>query len=207
MNYLRSFLPWIVYAAVSGNSASSKQWGSVAALIVAVAIVLHQLRSGRRPDALIIEIGSALFFGALAILAGVAAHSSLLTYSAALSSGALAVIAWISLAIRRPFTLGIARQQVPRELWHQPLFIHTNMVITTVWAASFTIGSGVLALVAYEGGGVLWRSIVQVVAIVLPMVFTLRYAERVRARGDRLRAAHGQAAGDQNQAAHTEGNA
>jgi hypothetical protein len=188
MSYLRSFLPWIVYAVISGNSASSKQWGSVAALAVAVFVVLHQLRNGRQPDAQIIEIGSAVFFAALALLAYAAPHSTLLSYSAALSSGALAVIAWGSLAIRRPFTLGIARQQVPREFWQQPLFIRTNVVITTVWAASFTVGAGVLALVAYEGTGVIGRTIVQVVAFVVPMVFTIRYAARARPRADQYRA-------------------
>jgi hypothetical protein len=188
MSYLRSFAPWIVYALVSGNSASSKQWGALAALAVAVFIVAHQLRSGRRPDALIIEIGSAVFFAALAALAYAAPHSALLGYSAALSSGALAVIAWGSLAIRHPFTLGIARQQVPRELWQQPMFIHANVVITTVWAVSFTAGAAALALVAHAGGGTIARTIVQVAALVIPMVFTIRYTARARARGQHYQA-------------------
>jgi len=75
---------------------------------------------GENFDALIIEIGSGIFFAGLVVLAFVAPESVLLGYSTALSSAALAVIAWGSLAIRRPFTLGIAKQTTPRELWAQP---------------------------------------------------------------------------------------
>lgn len=182
MTYIRTFAPWIIYAVVSGNSATSKQWGALAALAVAALVVGGQRRAGKRFDALIIEVGSAVFFAALAVLAFAAPHSALLGYSAALSSAALAVIAWGSLAIRRPFTLGIAKQSVPSEFWNQPLFIRTNVIITLVWAVSFTLGAGALALVVHAGGGSTVRLIVQVAAFVIPMVFTVRYAAHVRDR-------------------------
>lgn len=182
MSYLRTFLPWIVYAVVAGDSASSKQWGSVAGLAVAVAVIVYQVRRGSTYDALIIEMGSAAFFAGLAALALATPHSALLAYSAALANAALAAIAWGSLAIRRPFTLGIAKQTTPPEFWDQPLFIRTNVIITVVWAASFTIGAGVLAAVAHAGGGVVERSIVQVVFFVIPITFTIRYAAAVKAR-------------------------
>jgi hypothetical protein len=182
MSYLRTFAPWIVYALIAGDSVASKRWGALAALAVTVLVVVRQRIHGDNFDALIIEIGSGIFFVGLVVLAVVAPGSPLLGYSAALSSAALAVIAWGSLAIRRPFTLGIAKQSTPRELWAEPGFLRVNVIITLVWAASFTVGATLLAVVAHAGGGVLPRTIAQVAAFVIPMVFTVRYAAAVRRR-------------------------
>jgi len=186
MSYLRTFAPWILYAVIAGDSTASKQWGALAALAMTVLVVVHQRRRGQNYDALIIEIGSGVFFAALVVLVFAAPHSGLLGYSTALSSAALAVIAWGSLAIRRPFTLGIAKQTTPREAWDQPLFLRVNVIITLVWAISFTLGAVLLAVIVHAGGGVGVRSVAQVAAFVIPMVFTVRYAALVRARAGEL---------------------
>lgn len=96
MSYLRTFLPWIVFAAVPSGS---WQWGALAALVVAVAVIGQQVRTGTGLDALIIELGSAVFFAVLAVIAFADPHSGVHGYSAALSSGTLAVIAGLSLAV------------------------------------------------------------------------------------------------------------
>jgi hypothetical protein len=186
VSYLRTFLPWIVYAVLAGNSASGQQRGTLAALAVTVLVIAYKVRAGSTYDALIIELGSAVFFAALAVLAFAGPHSSLLRYSTALSSTALAVIAWGSLAIRRPFTLGIAKQETPREFWDQPLFIRTNVIITMVWAMSFTIGALILAAVVHAGGDVIVRTVVQVLGFVIPMVFTVRYVAIVKGRAQEV---------------------
>jgi hypothetical protein len=182
VSYLRTFAPWIVYAIIAGDSASSKRWGALAALAVTVVVLVQQHRRGAEADALIIEIGSGVFFVALVTLAFLAPQSGLLSYSAALSSTALGVIAWGSLAIRRPFTLGIARQTTPRELWAEPMFLRVNVIITLVWAVSFTLGAALLAVIVASGGGVVARVVAQVAAFVIPMVFTVRYAAIAQAR-------------------------
>jgi hypothetical protein len=181
VSYLRTFAPWIVYAIISGDSAASKQWGALAALAMTVLVVGQQLRRGQTFDALIIEIGSGVFFVALVVLAFAAPASGLLGYSTALSNAALGVIAWGSLAIRRPFTLGIAKQSTPREIWGRPAFLRVNVIITLVWAVSFTLGALVLAAVVHAGGGIAVNVIAQVAALAIPMVFTVRYAAIVRA--------------------------
>jgi hypothetical protein len=177
MAYLRTFLPWIVFALVPSGS---WQWGALAALAVAVALVLQQRLAGRTADAMIIEIGSAVFFTALAVLAFADPHSGLHPYTAALSNGTLALIAAASLAIRRPFTLGIAKQSTPREYWDLPQFIRINMIITSVWTASFAVSAIVIALTAAHGDRAA-AVVVQIAGLVVPMVFTVRYVARVRA--------------------------
>ena len=108
MSCLFTFLPWIVYAALSGHTASAQQRGTLAALAVTVLVIAYKLKKGTAFDALIIETGSEVFLAALA-----GPHAGLRNYAAALSSTALAVLAWGSLAVRRPFTLGIAKQTTP----------------------------------------------------------------------------------------------
>lgn len=182
MSYLFTFLPWIVYAFLGGHTAASQQRGTLAALVVTVLVIAYKRRTGSAFDALIVEIGSAIFFAVIAAVAFAAPHSGVLTYSAALSSTTLAVIAWGSLAARRPFTLGIAKQSTPREVWTQPAFMHSNVVITTIWAASFTVSAVILVAVIHAGAGVLLRTVFQVLGFVVPMLATHRYVKIVHAR-------------------------
>ncbi|MDN3351529.1 hypothetical protein [Actinomadura sp. DC4] len=185
MTYLRTFLPWIVYAAVPSGS---WQWGALAALVVAVALIVWQRRAGRTADALIIETGSAVFFVALAIVAFADPHSGLHPYTGALSNGVLALIAAISLAVHRPFTLGIAKQSTPREYWEMPEFVRINMIITSVWTVSFAVSAIVIAIFAARGDRT--AVIVQVAGLIVPMVFTIRYVAHVKAKVAAMTQAH-----------------
>lgn len=188
MSYLRTFLPWIVFAVVPSGD---WQWGALAALAASVAIIAEQRRSGTGFDALIIESGSAVFFAVLAAIAFADHDSGLHTYSAALSSGTLAVIAGVSLAVGRPFTLGIAKRTTPREVWGLRPFVRTNVVITSVWTAAFAVTAAVLAVVAHAGHAhSTGATLVQLAGFAVPMVFTVRYVAHVQAKA----AAAGQAA-------------
>ena len=80
-------------------------------------------------DSLIIEISSAAFFAGLAVIAFADPHSAVHDYSAAASSGTLAVVAGLSLAVGKPFTLGIAKRTTPRDIWDLKPFIRVNAVI------------------------------------------------------------------------------
>ncbi|GFH38389.1 hypothetical protein [Streptomyces pacificus] len=180
MSYLRTFLPWIVFAAIPSQH---WQWASLAALAVAVVIIRSQRRAGSGFDALIIELGSAFFFAALAFTAFSDPQSGLHEYSAALASGTLAVISGASLAIGKPFTLGIARRTTPREVWTRRAFLHTNVVITAVWTAAFALTAAVLALEAYAGNAhSAAATIVQLAGFAVPMLFTVRYVAHVRGK-------------------------
>ncbi|MFF0964339.1 hypothetical protein ACWDQO_02305 [Streptomyces sp. NPDC003703] len=180
MSYLRTFLPWIVFAVLPSGS---WQWAALAALVIAVAVIVGQVRSGAGFDALIIESGSAVFFAVLAAVAFADHDSGVHTYSAALSSGTLAVIAGVSLLIGRPFTLGIAKRGTPREVWGLKPFIRTNTVITAVWTAAFAVTAVVLALLSHAGHAhSALAAVIQIAGFAIPMVFTVRYVAHVRAR-------------------------
>ena len=75
----------------------------------------------------------------------------------------------------------MAKQSMPRQAWDHPLFYRANVIITSVWAASFVTGCAILALLAHSS--VAARSTVQVAAFVIPLVFTVRYVAHARERG------------------------
>jgi hypothetical protein len=179
MNYLRGFVPWIAFAAVSS---AGRQWGALTGLVLGIWLLGRERRAGVAADALILESSTIAYFAVLTAVAFASPHSGLHHWTGALSMGWLALTAWTTLALRRPFTLGIARRQAPQEVWDSPVFVRINVVLTTVWAAAFTLTAAALSAIsgADLGSGV---SIpVQVAGFVLPALFTARYPDRVRAR-------------------------
>ncbi|MFI8961819.1 hypothetical protein ACIGO8_06855 [Streptomyces sp. NPDC053493] len=192
MSYLRTFLPWIVFAVLPS---ADWQWAALAALAVAAAIVAGQLRSGVGLDALVIELGSAVFFAALAAVAFADHDSPVHTYSPALSCATLGLIAGISLAVGRPFTAGIAKRTTPREVWSLKPFVRTNVVVTAVWTAAFVLTAAALAWLEHAGQAhSVQATAVQIAGFAVPMLFTVRYVAHVQAK------AAGQAAGATGQA-------
>lgn len=179
MSYLRTFAPWIVYALIPS---AHWNWAALLALVLSVGLISQQTRAGRTLDAQIIELGSAVFFAAITVVAFAAPHSGLHPYTPALSSATLALIAAVSIALRKPFTLGIAKQTTPREYWDQPLFFRTNVIITVVWTVCFALTAAVLMALAHSSST--GRTVVQVAGFVVPMVFTLRYVAHLQAKVD-----------------------
>lgn len=184
MSYLRTFLPWIVFAVFPSGD---WQWAAPAALLLSVALIAQQRRTGTGLDAQIIELGSAVFFAVLSVIAFTDPHSGVHDYSAALSSGTLALVAGVSLAIGRPFTLGIAKRTTPPEVWQLKPFIRTNAVITAVWTAAFVLTAVILALVAHAGHAhSSTATIVQTAGFAVPMMFTVRYVAHVQAKAGQV---------------------
>ncbi|NUR24456.1 MAG: hypothetical protein HOV83_01140 [Catenulispora sp.] len=180
MSYVKTFLPWIIFAVLPNEQ---WKWAALAGLVVAVAVIVQQRQQGAGWDALIIETGSGVFFAVLAVIAFADPHSGVHDYSAALSSGVLALIAGLSLLIGKPFTLGIAKRTTPSEIWGEPLFLRTNVVITAVWTAAFAATAIALAIVAHAGDAhSTAATLLQVAGFVVPMMFTIRYVAAVQAK-------------------------
>ncbi|WP_406094989.1 hypothetical protein [Streptomyces sp. NBC_01013] len=182
MAYLRSFLPWIAVSVLVGTI--DVRYALLAGLVLALALIVVQRRAGGDWAALVIETGAALYFAVCTTAAFAAPDSGLVTdYSSAGSSLWLALLAWGSLAIGKPFTRGIARTTVPAEHWDSPLFRRVNTVITAVWAAAFTIGgAGSVWLHHAQPDNSTARTVLTVICVVVPILFTVRYPEIARAR-------------------------
>lgn len=180
MSYVRTFLPWIVFAVLPS---AQWQWAALAGCVVAVVLAARERAAGAGFDALIIELGSAAFFAVLAAVAFADGHSGVHDYAATLSSAVLGAIAGVSLLIGKPFTLGIAKRSTPREVWELRPFVRTNVVVTAVWTAAFLVTALALGVLAHAGDAHSMPStVVQLAGFAVPMVFTVRYVAFVRAR-------------------------
>ncbi|MFJ6214112.1 hypothetical protein ACIQGZ_12380 [Streptomyces sp. NPDC092296] len=181
MRFLRTFLPWIAFAVIATKG--DWRYGATAALLIAAWLLAGDFRAGRGANQLVMELSGALFFAAVTAFSWIAPHSALNPYGPALSLGWLAVTAWGSLALRRPFTLGIARTMTPPEVWQRPEFHRANVVIATVWALSFTVTAGALAvLLAGYPHATAAVIAVKVLGFAVPISHTLRASRAGAAR-------------------------
>src|SRR4051794_7807126 len=177
MNYVRNFAPWIVFAAFPS---ANWQWGALAALVVTVVLMVQDHTAARGVD--LLAYSTAAFFLVLTPIAFAGPDSDFRRYVGAASLAWLAVTAWASIAARKPFTLVIARRSTPREVWGLPAFRSINVVITAVWAASFTATAVALSLVRANDLGSNVAIGVQAAGFVIPAMFTARYPAIAQAR-------------------------
>jgi hypothetical protein len=138
MNILLAFSPFLVFVVLQHLVAVEA--GLLSAVMMSL-LLLARDAVIRRKMPKVLEIGSVLLFGALAIYGGVTgAGWSIAAVRLAVDAGLLFVVL-ASMAIGQPFTLQYARESVPQTLWRQPEFVRTNVVITAVWAAAFAVMS------------------------------------------------------------------
>jgi hypothetical protein len=179
MAYLRGFIPWIVAGFVS---AFDWRWGALAGLVSGLLLLLQDRRRGVDLDALILEAGTIAYFVVIGAVSVTRPDSSLADHTDVISFVWLAATAWGSLVIRRPFTLGIAKRQTPREYWDMPEFVQVNNRITSAWGAGFTFIAVTLAI-SNAVDAPAWVGITAHVAgLVGPAIFTKVYPARVQAR-------------------------
>ena len=113
MNMLLAFAPFIVFA-LFDRLLGVVPALSAAALVSALFLVRDWLAPGRTVK--VLEIGTLLLFGGLALYA-VATHTtwSLLGVRLRVDAGLLIVVL-ASMAIRQPFTLQYAKEQTPPKI-------------------------------------------------------------------------------------------
>jgi hypothetical protein len=178
MTQLRSFAPWIVYPI----AASVFGWrvGSTLALTLCIFGLVRARRSGGADS---FVVGAGLFFAALVAIAFSDPTSSVHRFVPALVPAALAVAAAVSILIGQPFTVAFAKRVAPQEFWGTPLFDHINVVLTSVWAASFAVTAALIAMaLATEPHAVGVLIGVQVVGFVVPMRISRTYPAAARGR-------------------------
>jgi hypothetical protein len=136
MGLLLAFAPFLAFALVDRMVGASE--GRLAGAAVAAALLIRDwMTAGRSPK--ILEIGTFILFGGLALYSLVAHPDwSIVGVRLCVDAGLLAIVV-ISLAIGQPFTLQYAREQVAPEFWDSPQFRRTNVVITAAWAAAFAV--------------------------------------------------------------------
>lgn len=178
MGLFWAFLPFVIFA-VAERFVSVICALLLATLVSSSFLLRDRMVPGRSLK--ILDIGTAALFGGLALYALIGGRlGSLLAVRLTVDIGLLAIVL-VSIAIRRPFTLQYAREQVSRELWSNPVFIRTNDIITMAWALAFVVMVAADTLLLYVPQV---PAVVGVIATALALAaairFTLWYPQRVR---------------------------
>ncbi len=179
MGILLAFAPFIAFALIDRLLGPTE--GLIAGAVIAAVLLLRDwMSAGRSPK--VLEIGTMILFGGLALYAVLVGPTwSIIGVRLRVDAGLLLIVL-VSIAIRRPFTLQYAREQVGRELWETPEFIRTNYVISAVWASAFVV-MVVADLVLLYAPGLPPR--VGIIATILALLgavkFTSWYPDRMRA--------------------------
>ena len=139
------FLPWIILAVLANR------WFVPALLLALLASCIITAREIRRRSVKILDAVTFAFF--LLVTIGILGFRwmALGLYMSLLVNLTLMAIAWGSLIIGVPFTIQYAREQVPPERWHAPLFIRINQYCTAVWGLDFTLAA-LIALYQHATG-------------------------------------------------------
>lgn len=182
MGILLGFAPFIVFALLTGVSVSLALWAAFSAAFV---ITIRDFVQS--PTLRVLDAGSTALFGFLALYAGFIQPSLSIQAVRLVVDSGLFVIAAASIAIRNPFTLQYAREQVPKELWDNPLFLRTNYIITGVWTAAFAVMMGADTITTFTPHIPLTLDVAAgLAALAGAIVFTVRYPAYVRAHAGEL---------------------
>jgi hypothetical protein len=176
MGALLGFLPFIVFAL------AEKAMGIVPALAAGALVssaLLVRARMHGTPEINILEAGSALVFAALTLLAWVWGDASG-AWSVWLVrlwvDGGLLISVLLGLALRRPFTLQYARQQVSPEIALKRRFLRTNNILSAAWACAFVVLAGTDLLMVLRPSVSSWIGVVLTVgALAAAACFTRWY--------------------------------
>ncbi|KOY59535.1 hypothetical protein ADK59_02605 [Streptomyces sp. XY332] len=183
--------PWIIFSLLVGPGRF--EIAVVLALAATVVLVAAGRIVNRGSTWKLLEIADLVFFTAMAVIGAFASDGTrrwLETYAGEVSNIALFLIAFGSMAVRMPFTLQYAREQVDPAYWHTPTFLRTNYLITGVWGLAFLVAAVAGAygdLVLHNPNNIWTGWIIQILAIVAALRFTAWYPDVARARA--LRAA------------------
>jgi intracellular septation protein A len=177
MNILLGFGPFILFAVLM--RLGDVLFALIAAAVLSCLLILREFKRGKSIK--ILEAGTAVLFGALAMFSAITRYDwSIFEARLAVDLGLLVIVLG-SIAARRPFTLQFAREEVPQAYWANPQFLATNYKISIVWGLAFLVMVLADIVMAYLPGIPLSIGIaVTVLALAGAIWFTRWYPQRVR---------------------------
>jgi len=128
-----------------------------------------------------LEVFGLVFFVLLAAASFVLGENdlqNLAQWSAALSYGCLAAVAWVTIALGDPFTRQYGRRTVPKEWWTSQLFLSSTSSIALGWSIAFSCATAISIVGALTGMN--WR-ILQALALGCMLLAILWHARVMKA--------------------------
>ncbi len=178
---LLGFAPWIAFLFLAHGSMFRLKLGLAVAAALTLVMAVLKLHKG-----VIMWVGI-VFFSYACVAVFAFEHMWTVRFMGVLANGALAVGAWTTLALGRPFTLEYAKEHTDPSRWNHPAFVRTNTVLTATWAAVFTVGAGLAWLKSQGTAWPEWQIEALNYSMMLScLLFTTWYPERVKRRAQAL---------------------
>lgn len=154
--------------------------GLAAGLTVSLGVVAWEAL--RHRSANILELGSAAIFASLTILAFQDEARWSVWEVRLYVDGALATIVFLSVLLRRPFTMQQGKKMVAAEVVCDPQFLRHNTILSAAWGLAFTALTLVdIYMSAHSGASDRVGIIVTLAVLGVAAHFTRVYLKRVRA--------------------------
>ncbi len=137
MGILLGFAPFILFSLLTGLSVSLALWiAFAAAFAIGIRDFLHDktLRT--------LDMGCLSLFALLALYYGFVQPGLNVQTVRLIADAGLLLTALVSIAMRNPFTLQYAREEVPEESWGERDFLRANYILSLIWALAFAIMAG-----------------------------------------------------------------
>ncbi len=132
---LLAFAPWLSFLIIAHDSLFRLKLGLIVALVLSIIMGVARLHRG------IILWAGLLFFTSATVAVVLLNNIWTVKYMGILANATLAVSSWMTIALKKPFSLDYAREHTDPSLWDHPIFIRTNVTITSAWALVFTVNA------------------------------------------------------------------
>lgn len=146
LKLMLAFAPWLSFLIIAQGSLFRLQLGLAVALLLSIVMGIAHLHRG-------VILWTGLAFFTFCLVAVVFFEKMwVVRFMGVLANGALASATWVSIALRKPFTLDYAKANTDPSVWHDPRFIRTNDIITSVWGLVFTLNAIIAGIAAFDAG-------------------------------------------------------
>ncbi|MDD5035427.1 MAG: hypothetical protein PHE55_11795 [Methylococcaceae bacterium] len=127
-SFVLGFLPWILFLVLPSNGWDALQRSVAICLVASVAIGWKALRKG-----FVLQWATVAFFLFSAASLYAFKWIWLAENMGIIANSLLTGIIWLTILIGKPFTIELAREEVPQELWHDEKFMSTCRFIAVFW--------------------------------------------------------------------------
>ncbi|MBI4982162.1 MAG: hypothetical protein HZC15_03350 [Candidatus Omnitrophica bacterium] len=136
IKFLLGFSPWLLFLFISGHTLASLERAIIICFLVSFLLGFRDLCKG-----FILQWGTLFFFITCLITINLMKLVFVAENMGIVSNGFLASIVWVTILIRKPFTLQYARSDLPRERWDDPGVLKSCRFIAIVWALILTFST------------------------------------------------------------------
>ncbi len=175
---LKGFLPWLIFFAFVDGTLLGLKIGVIGGLLCL--LILNRNSIKRR---FILDLATLTIFIFLLVIGVYLQQPVIIKYAILIGYTALTLTCFLSLIMKKPFTLQYARLSVHKLFWNNPLLLRVNTRITLAWMLIFLLNTLTISIFYFGTGSKLWmEQIIPTTLIVIGLLFMITFADAYKKR-------------------------